>query len=429
MSDLGPELVLVSSAATSWPAWWRILSEFAYFVTLASVMGGTLTYLTVVRPVLRAKESGIEDADVTVIRRRSATLLASFGLALMVAAYAQLADRVARTDTGTSFGEALVPARMWHFLARPAEVGSWVSSGTLILAQNVLFTVVAALLVGLFVPSVRDRLDSMATMAASLAVTASFVDSLPTNPRAETFDGVLDIVMTQTHIIAGCTWLGGLASLALLSRTRRALGNHAGLFWARIWQRFSVFALTAVGTVIASGSWLAWKHVGGASEFVTTTYGRFLLAKILLVLALVSAGAYNQFLLTPRIARAHAAGDIGKGFALTLRHFPAVVAVETALGICVLLIVPFLIGSARTQAGDGATPTVDGGILALWLLLIASLGATFYAAHQVSLLLTRRAKASGSSSRLRLKTRAAQEHNLLKTASAVTNTSHDDHMG
>jgi copper transport protein len=390
-------MALVSAAAASWPAWWRVLSGFAYFLAVAAVIGGTLTYLAVVRPVLRTKEMGIEDADVVVMRRRSATLLASSGLALVVAAYAQLASRVARADTGTSFGEALAPARMWRFLTQPAKAGSWVSSGTLILAQNVLFVVVAVLLVFLFVPGVRDRLDSMATLAASFTVTASLVNSLPTNLSAKTFDDVLGIIMTQTHIIAGYTWLGGLAGLALLSRTRRALGTHAGLFWARIWQRFSVLALTAVGAVIASGSWLTWKHVGGVSEFATTTYGRFLLVKLLLVLALVSAGAYNQFLLTPRIARTHAAGDIGRGFALTLRHFPAVVAVETALGVCVLFIVPFLTGSARAQAGDGAAPPVDGNILALGLLLVASLGATFYAAHRVSLLLTRRAEESGSS--------------------------------
>lgn len=389
-------MALVSSAAASWPAWWRVLSEFAYFVAVASVIGGTLTYLAVVRPVLRAKEMAIEDADVVVMRRRSATLLACSGLALVVAAYFQLASGVARADAATSFGAALAPARMWHFLAQPAKAGSWVSSGALILVQNVLFVVVAVLLVALFVRGVRDRVDRVAAVAASWAVTALLANSLPTNLGAETFDDVLGIIMTQAHIVAGCTWLGGLASLVLLSRTRPALGKHAGLFWARIWQRFSVLALTAVGIVITSGSWLAWKHVGGVSELITTTYGRFLLVKLLLVLTLVSAGAYNQFLLTPRIARTHAAGEIGKGFALTLRYFPAIVAVETTLGISVLFIVPFLTSSARAQAGDGPTPTLNGNILALGLVLVATLGVTFYAAHRVSLLLTHRAEASGN---------------------------------
>jgi copper transport protein len=332
MSDLLPAMTLAASAPASWPAWSRVLGVFAYFAAVASVIGGTLTYLAVVRPVLRAKDAGIDNADVVIMRRRSATLLASSGLALVVAAYLQLADQVDRADTGTSYGEALAPTRMWQFLTQPAKPGSWVSSGTLILGQDVLLVVVAGLLAALFVSSVRRGLDTVAMVAAPLAVTASLVTPLPTKLRDETFDDVLGAVMTQTHIIGGCTWVGGLAGLALLSRTRRALGTRAGLLWARVWQRFSILALTAVGGVIISGSWLTWKHVGNVSEFTTTTYGRFLLVKLPSVLAIVSAGAYNQFLLTPRIAEKHAAGEMGKGFALTLRHFPAVVAVETALG-------------------------------------------------------------------------------------------------
>jgi copper transport protein len=408
MGDFVSVVALTPPVATSWPAWWRVLSELAYFVALAAVIGGALTYLAVVRPVLRAKAMGIQDADVVVMRRRSATLLAWSGLALVVAAYLQLAGRVARAETRTSFGEALAPTRMGQFLAQPAKADAWVSSGALFLVQNVLFVVVAGLLIALFLPSVRDRLEGVATLAASFAVTASLVASVPTNLAAATFDGVLGAVMSQTHIVAGCIWLGGLAGLALLTRARHRLGKRAGLFWARIWQRFSVLALTAVGAVITSGLWLTWKHVGAPAEFATTTYGRFLLAKILLVLALVSAGAYNQFRLTPRIASAHAAGEIGQGFGLTLRHFPAVVAMETALGVGVLFIVPFLSGSARAQAGGGPAPAVDGSILAVGLLLVAGLGATFYTAHRVSLLLTRHAEVSGASSSLRQPTTAGQ---------------------
>jgi hypothetical protein len=54
-----------------------------------------------------------------------------------------------------------------------------------------------------------------------------------------------------------------------------------------------------------------------------------------------------------------------------------------------------VVGSARAQAGDGAAPLVDGTILALGLVLVANLATSFYAAHRVSLLLTRRADESG----------------------------------
>lgn len=115
--------------------------------------------------------------------------------------------RVARADTATSFGEALAPVRMWHFLAQPAKAGSWVSSRGLILVQNCLFVLVAVLLVSLYSPGVRDRLDRVATVAASLAVTASFVNSLPTNLGAETFDDVLGAVLTRpTSLLAAPGW-------------------------------------------------------------------------------------------------------------------------------------------------------------------------------------------------------------------------------
>src|SRR5262249_30414863 len=111
------------------------------------------------------------------------------------------------------------------------------------------------------------------------------------------------------------------------------------------------------------------------------------------------------------------------GFALTLRHFPAVVTIETALGICVLVIVPFLAGSARAQAGDGVAPTVDGNILFLGLLLVACLGATLYTSHRVSLLLTHRAAASGYR---QLNTRGTHDCDSPET-SAVARAGHGDH--
>ncbi|HET9255668.1 MAG TPA: CopD family protein [Pseudonocardiaceae bacterium] len=395
MGFLFVNLAPTAPTPASWPAWWRVAGELGYFAALAVVIGGTLTYLAVVRPVLRATDRMSEDTDALVMRNHSARLLTWPGLALVVAAYFQLATRVARATPPTPFGQALAPSRMWQFLTQAPKAGSWASTGTLFLVQNLLFVVAAALLVA--TRYAIGRLDTLVTVAVIAAVAASAVASVPTNLSTQTTDSALGVLMSQVHIVAGCAYLGGLAGLASLSRARHALGAHAGLFWARIWQRFSVLALTAVGGIIISGSWLTWKHVGGLSEFATTTYGRFLLAKLVLVLALISAGAYNQFLLTPRIARAHAAGDIGTGFALTLRHFPAVVTIEAALGAGVLLIVPFLSGSARAQAGDGPTPTIDGIILFLGILLVAGLAATFYASHRVSLLLTYRAAAEGHS--------------------------------
>jgi len=373
-------------AEAAMPPWWRVFSEVAYFAALAAVIGGAVVYLAVVRPVLR---SDVDVADQRSVQQRTVRLLAWCGPLLLVAAYLQLAGRVARGVKGVTFGEALAPSRIWSFLTVPGPHGAWVSSGTLTLAQNVCYALAAIALLTLFV---WDRPTLVTGMALPLAVLGTVVLGLPTTWAAQTFDTQLNSWLTQVHILGASVWLGGLFGLAVLGRGR-GLGERAGLCWARMWQRFSSVALVSVGAVVASGVWLAWRHVGTVGQLFTTTYGRFLLVKLIIVAAMVVAGAYNQLALTPRIARAHAEGDIGRGFALTLRHFPTVVAVETVLGLAVLTIVPFLSGSARTQAGGPPAPTVDGGILALGALLVVTLVASLYASYRVSTLLTRRAAA------------------------------------
>jgi putative copper export protein len=327
--------------------------------------------------------------DDRAVRGRITRLLAWCGPVLLVAAYLQLAGRVARGVKGTTFGQALDPGRIWGFLTLPAAKGAWVSSGALTLVQNICYALAAIALCTLFV---KDRPTLVTAMVLPLAVTGTVVLAVPTNWANQTLDTVLNSGLTQVHILGACAWLGGLFTLAVIGRGR-GLEESAGLSWARMWQRFSTVALVAVGAVVVSGVWLAWRHVGTVGQLVTTTYGRFLLVKLVIVAAMVAAGAYNQLALTPRIAKAHAEGDLGRGFALTLKHFPKVVAAETGLGLAVLVIVPFLSGSARTQAGGPPAPAVDGEILALGALLVATLMASLYASYRVSTVLTRRAVA------------------------------------
>ena len=381
-------MIRTLSAATpttpAFPAWWRVFTEVSYFVALFAVIGGALTYLAVIRPV---SHTDIDAEDGRVARHRYARFLAWCGPVLLVVAYLQLAGRVVRGQQGTGFGQALAPHRIWAFLTIPAATGSWISSGALVIAQNALFVLAALVLVSLFV---RERPAIVASVALVLTLLGTLVLSVPT--KRVTLDDELDTWLAQAHVVSAGAWVGGLASLAMVARSR-LFGQRAGLCWARTWQRFSSVALAAVGVLVASGCWLALRHVGSAGQLFTTTYGRFLLVKLVIVFTMVSAGGYNQFVLTPRIVRVQADGDHGRGFALTLRHFPAVVTVEALLGLGVLCIVPFLTGSARSQAGEVIKPTFDGGILTLGLLLVATLAGSLYASHRVSLVLTQRAAA------------------------------------
>ncbi|MQS16971.1 hypothetical protein F7Q99_33485 [Streptomyces kaniharaensis] len=377
-------LLAANTAGYAMPPLWRILTKTGYFLGLCGAIGATVTYATTVRPALRAPESSAEDA--TVLRGRSAAYLASAGVVLLVAGYFQLAARVARAGKGMPFADALAPGHIWDFLRAPAAKGAWIPQGTIYLAQNVVLVATAAALIALFAPAARRHADGIALTALPLALAVTLIAAVPATAPADT-DAWLNLAFDQVHIVSGTVWLGGLGLLAALAGTRGRLGDGAGLLWADLWRRFGLVAMVCVAGVVISGLWMSWKHVGGISQLWTTGYGIALLVKLLLVLGLVTAGVFNQFWLMPRIARARRADDSASLLHLTLRHFPAVVWGEVVLGVAVLAVVPFITGSARTEAGTPkavSSGSLFAGGAALAVALIVSLYATAKASDALS---------------------------------------------
>ncbi|WP_405362795.1 CopD family protein [Kitasatospora sp. NBC_00085] len=379
-------LSAATTAGYTMPQVWRVLTKAGYFIGLSGAIGATVTYATTVRPALRAPQTAGQDAEV--LRRRSATYLAWAGLVLLAAGYFQLAARLARAGKGMPFGDALAPDRIWDYLHAPAAKGAWVAQGTVHLVQNAVLAVTAAALIALFVPAVRRHTDTIALTALPLSLAVTLIAAVPATKPAD-LDKWLDLAFDQTHIVSGVVWLGGLALLVALAGTRGRLGDGAGLLWADMWRRFSLVAMVCVGAVTISGLWLSWKHVGAISQLWTTGYGIALLVKILLVAGLVAAGAFNQFWLMPRITRARLADDSSSLLHLTLRHFPKVVWGEVALGVAVLVVMPFIAGSARTEAGS-AKAVSSGSVFAAGAALVLALAVSLYATAKASDALSRR---------------------------------------
>ncbi|MFI6003290.1 copper resistance D family protein [Streptomyces sp. NPDC051366] len=383
---------LAAAAAYTTPPLWRILTKTGYFVGLSGAIGSTVTYAASVRPGLRTPES--EADDVAALQRRTSVYLAWAGVVLLVAGYFQLAGRVARAGEGMPFGHALAPGQIWDFLNAPAAKGAWVAQGTIYIAQNLILVLAAAALISLFTAAGRRHLNAVARTALPLSLAITLVGAIPaTAPKNS--EKWLDLVFGQAHIISGTVWIGGLALLLALTGARRRLSGNAGLLWADVWRRFGLVALVSVAAVLISGLWLSWKHVGSVGQLWTTTYGLFLLVKILLVLAMVAAGALNQLWLMPRIVQARQADASAPLLHLTLRHFPKVVCAEVALGVAVLGIVPFLAGSARSEAGSPA-PVATGSIFAVGALLVLTLAASLYITAKASDALAQRQIAASS---------------------------------
>src|SRR5690348_10429506 len=99
-----------AAIASPTPPWWRVASKAGYFAGWIGLVGGTVLYLLVLRPVL-ARSSA---ADRAVLERRFAHLLAAVGTFFLVALYFQVAAVITGSKGAASkhitYGQALDPA-------------------------------------------------------------------------------------------------------------------------------------------------------------------------------------------------------------------------------------------------------------------------------------------------------------------------------
>lgn len=92
----------------------------------------------------------------------------------------------------------------------------------------------------------------------------------------------LGSVLAAVHALAAAAWFGTLLALALTVRTRGE--------WAVLLPRYSNWALPLAVAVTVTGVINGLVRIGGLEPFVTTGYGRILLAKTVLLIALLALG-------------------------------------------------------------------------------------------------------------------------------------------
>jgi putative copper export protein len=319
-TPLGP----FADGAVAWATW----------VTLMGFVGVTALALVAAGPAARRLGVGTLSA-VTVRLARAALVL---GVLAVPAVLTELAH------SGDSGGYDYHVA--WNSLFDGGNAG-------LLSGLEVTLVLVGAALVappafrkGASGPARRWLLAAGLGAGAVALGTTKFPDAVPDDWGRTTFE----TIVWMLHLLGGAVWLGGLAGLALLTVPGAVAPADRDAFWSTVIRRFSAAAMACVAAIALSGLFLYWEHVDGPSQLLTTMYGRVLGVKILIFGTLLSLGAFNQFWLHPRIDALRAAGDQRPLRTVLVRRFPAVVAVETLLGMTVLLVAPFLHGSARNQA-------------------------------------------------------------------------------
>jgi putative copper resistance protein D len=107
--------------------------------------------------------------------------------------------------------------------------------------------------------------------------------------------GVVQVSADALHLIAAAGWLGALPPLALLFAQQANSAGTTPLAAYRITRRFSVFGVGIVAVLIVSGAINSYALVGSVPALFASSYGRLVLVKIGLFLAMAALATANRF--------------------------------------------------------------------------------------------------------------------------------------
>lgn len=130
----------------------------------------------------------------------------------------------------------------------------------------------------------RRRAGLVLGGAAVLAATWSVAGHSAVGRHSAIAVGV-DVV----HLVAMGVWLGGLVALcAVLLRDPDVAAMRSAV------PSFSRAVPICVGLLVVTGLYQTWRQVGSPAALTTTSYGRLLLGKVLLVVVLIGLGAASR---------------------------------------------------------------------------------------------------------------------------------------
>ncbi|MBV8538586.1 MAG: copper homeostasis membrane protein CopD [Alphaproteobacteria bacterium] len=222
--------------------------------------------------------------------------------------------------SGEPLGRALAPSVLATVLGSTFFGRLWILRAGLL----------AVLALCVFRPGVRQK--SAVSDAVGLAVSLGFALTLAWVGHAagiEGGEGAALLAAQIAHVAATAGWLGALPALAVVLALARTRPSSLG-FAAAATRRFSPLGMVWVAVLVASGIVNSWVLVGTIPGLVGTAYGRLLLLKLALVLAMLCLAALNRLWLTPNLDRypRRALGALA-----------ATISLETALGAGVLVVV------------------------------------------------------------------------------------------
>ncbi|MEU9634360.1 copper resistance protein CopC [Streptomyces tendae] len=163
--------------------------------------------------------------------------------------------------------------------------------GVLLLIRLALLAPAALFIVRMSRESRADRHPPHSPLVAAAGVALAVGLALTWAAAEHASAGIqVPVAMTSSvlHLLATAVWLGGLVALLTTLRASRPAPDAGTV------ARFSRTAFAAVTVLVVTGVYQSWRGLGTWEALTGSTYGRLLLAKVVLVAVLLAAAAVSR---------------------------------------------------------------------------------------------------------------------------------------
>lgn len=329
------------------------------YLAMMSLVGGFAFTLLVLGPALRADGGSVSvsgKSDAMALSLRRILLLSWWSVALLIlTTFVSLVQQASAVFDGT-IQESLSPSVLGQVLTRTGYGGGW-----LLQAAGAFALVIIIFLLGRTLKqSPAKEPGALWWIALLVGVVLLVAPSWTGHAAAANKEFRLAVVSDWLHLVAGAFWVGGLFHLALtVGSVLRGFDKRErpGMLH-RIVRLFTRVAIPTVILLVLAGSYNTWAHVESFGALWSTTYGRTLLLKLVLVTLMLALGALHNFHFGRKAARLSGSkeGEVGSGDHSKLgQGFSRSVIVEAVLGVAVLLVTAILVFQTPARSHPAMT--------------------------------------------------------------------------
>ena len=361
---IGAGPALEGGAAGTEVSWPEVVLRWLDFAAQAGVIGALAVAVVLLRPM----SAGGTDAPIARGRRRVLAWGAACALLAVIVGAVSLyrqAGQLAEALPGNQPASVGVLALQLLVTTRAGQF--WV--GRLVLLIVIGLELLALSLLG--EPALRRALRPTGLILGLMAAGVVAATAISGHASDLAPNAWLAVLVNWAHLLAAGLWVGGLLALAvgLLPLLWQRPGTPVFAEVAQAgWGPFGRMAALSVATLFATGLYNTGREVASLDALLTTLYGRTLIAKVAVVLAVGAIGLFNSMLLHPAVA-APAARLLHrpKGWRpLSLARLPGLIMAEVSLGLVVLLLTGLLTSTAPPHgAGFDPQPATKSAASAL----------------------------------------------------------------